>query len=257
MRDLGPLGHCLVEDEGATLRSAQRRRVSLLISVTLQAAVLGALLLIPLLMNGERLSATVLVWPIPPPNVRGPEGNPRKERPTPPRGTSDSKKGPLDGFQPKFIPPVAPPINDLGDANQDSSSNPPGTPQGPGVPGGTGDPDASAAPFWASAPPMPAPPSEHPRRIKVSVIDPGRIIHRVQPVYPPLAKQAGVQGEVKLRAVIGTNGTVREVVPVSGHLLLIAAAKDAVQQWRYQPTLLNGQPVEVETQITVVFVLGR
>jgi len=73
----------------------------------------------------------------------------------------------------------------------------------------------------------------------------------------PLAKQTGLQGTVVLRALIGTDGAVREVQLVSGPYLLGQAAMDAVLQWRYQPTLLNGQPMEVETRITVIFTLNR
>ena len=79
---------------------------------------------------------------------------------------------------------------------------------------------------------------------------------RVQPVYPVLARQSGIQGVVVLHAIIDRDGRVSELRVISGHPLLVKAAIDAVNQWRYQPTLLNGQPVEVETTITVSFVLG-
>lgn len=79
---------------------------------------------------------------------------------------------------------------------------------------------------------------------------------RAQPVYPVLARQSGIQGVVVLHAIIDRGGRVSELRVISGHPLLVKAAIDAVNQWRYQPTLLNGQPVEVETTITVSFVLG-
>jgi protein TonB len=79
---------------------------------------------------------------------------------------------------------------------------------------------------------------------------------RVQPIYPALGVQAHIQGNVVLHAIIAMDGRVVELQVISGHPLLVKAAMDAVSQWRYQPTLLNGQPVEVETTITVSFVLG-
>jgi protein TonB len=82
-------------------------------------------------------------------------------------------------------------------------------------------------------------------------------VRRVEPKYPPLARQTRLEGTVRLRAIVGTDGRVREVEMLSGHALLAQAAMDAVLQWRYRPTLLNGRPVDVETQITVVFVLNR
>jgi protein TonB len=78
-------------------------------------------------------------------------------------------------------------------------------------------------------------------------------IVKVQPVYPPLAKQARIQGVVILEAIIGKDGAVTEVKVISGHPLLQQAAIDAVSQWKYKPTLLNGEPVEVVTTVTVNF----
>lgn len=82
------------------------------------------------------------------------------------------------------------------------------------------------------------------------------LIRRVVPVYPTIAKKAQVAGAVVLHVIIGKNGSVQEVQVVSGPPLLIRAATDAVRQWRYKPTLLNGQPVEVDTTVTVIFALG-
>lgn len=83
------------------------------------------------------------------------------------------------------------------------------------------------------------------------------MLRRVNPVYPPLAKSARIQGTVALSAIIGKDGRIAELTVVSGHPMLIQAALGAVQQWQYKPTLLNGTPVEVATQINVVFTLGR
>ncbi|HTS38154.1 MAG TPA: energy transducer TonB [Candidatus Solibacter sp.] len=97
-----------------------------------------------------------------------------------------------------------------------------------------------------------------PQRVRISQgVTRGLLIHRVEPVYPPLAKSARVQGEVVLSAVIDKNGEIQNLQLVSGHPMLVPAAMAAVKQWRYKPYLLNGQPVEVETTINVSFVLTQ
>jgi TonB family protein len=83
------------------------------------------------------------------------------------------------------------------------------------------------------------------------------LIRQTKPVYPPLAKMARVQGTVRFNAVIGTNGAVKELHVVSGPPLLENAAIDAVQKWLYEPTLSNGEPVEVRTTIDVNFALDQ
>lgn len=82
------------------------------------------------------------------------------------------------------------------------------------------------------------------------------LVQQIKPHYPPLAVQARIQGTVVLQAVIGKDGKVHELQLVSGHPLLAPAAMEAVKQWRYRPYLLNGEPVEVDTQINVNFTLG-
>ena len=91
---------------------------------------------------------------------------------------------------------------------------------------------------------------------RVSRMMEGDLLQRVQPVYPSLAKQAHIQGQVILRAVINRDGMIQNVEALSGHPMLVQAAIDAVKQWRYRPYCLNGETVEVETQITVNFALS-
>jgi protein TonB len=90
----------------------------------------------------------------------------------------------------------------------------------------------------------------------VSHLSEANLLHKVQPIYPPIARQARVQGAVELRAIISKNGTIENLVVVRGHPMLSAAAIEAVRQWRYRPYLLNGEPIEVETEITVNFLLS-
>jgi protein TonB len=84
----------------------------------------------------------------------------------------------------------------------------------------------------------------------------GNLIRRVEPVYPPLAKNARIQGSVVLVAVISKAGTIDNLHALSGHPMLVPAALAAVSQWRYRPYILNSEPIEVETQITVNFYLA-
>jgi periplasmic protein TonB len=83
------------------------------------------------------------------------------------------------------------------------------------------------------------------------------LINRVTPMYPPLARQTRISGTVRLHALIAKDGTVQQLEVISGHPLLVQAALDAVKQWRYRPTLLNGEPVEVDTTIDVIFTLNQ
>lgn len=85
----------------------------------------------------------------------------------------------------------------------------------------------------------------------------GNLIHRVDPQYPVIARQAGVQGTVVIKAIISRDGAIEREELLSGSPLLGNAALDAVRRWKYRPYYLNGEPVEVETQITVNFVLNR
>ena len=84
----------------------------------------------------------------------------------------------------------------------------------------------------------------------------GYLVKQAQPVYPHMAQIAGVQGDVVLQAMIDREGNIVQLQAVSGHPMLVPAALDAVRQWRYRPYRLNGEPVEVETQITVRFILS-
>lgn len=94
------------------------------------------------------------------------------------------------------------------------------------------------------------------RPLVISHIMEGNLVHKVQPDYPPLARQARIQGAVVLQAVISREGMIENLQALSGHPMLVPSALTAVRQWRYRPYFLNGEPVEVETQVTVNFVLG-
>jgi protein TonB len=96
-----------------------------------------------------------------------------------------------------------------------------------------------------------------PSIVRVTHLDPAMLIRRVEPVYPTLPRQTGREGRVELRAIIGTDGTVSSLQFLDGDSMFYQSALDAVRQWRYKPTLLNGRAVEVDTHITVIYKLNR
>jgi len=132
-----------------------------------------------------------------------------------------------------------------------------------GVDGGTGDgrrggvwgslndslSHVAAPPVLASAPSVPV--------FRTSRLMEGNLIRRVQPVYPPLARSARIQGAVVLFASISKAGTIDHLRVITGHPMLVPAAIEAVSQWHYRPYILNNEPIEVETQITVNFLLSE
>lgn len=109
-----------------------------------------------------------------------------------------------------------------------------------------------APPKLAEKPPVPATPVRVGGKVQAA-----KLINQVSPIYPPLARQARISGAVRLEAVISRDGRIKSLRVSVGHPLLAQAALEAVRQWVYQPTLLNGEPVEVLTQIEVNFKLGE
>jgi protein TonB len=108
-----------------------------------------------------------------------------------------------------------------------------------------------------SSTPVAVPKVATPQRVRVSQgVSSGLLIRRVQPNYPPLARQARIQGTVILHAVISKDGSITGLQLVSGHPMLAPAAIEAVKQWKYKPYLLNGEPVEVDTEVQVNFTLA-
>jgi protein TonB len=126
----------------------------------------------------------------------------------------------------------------------------------PGIP--FGDPAGAAA--VPVKPPAPRVIDKHetsgPVRVSSGLVN-ANLVKRVQPVYPVIARMNHIQGVVEFTAVISREGAIEKLQLKRGHPLLVNAAKDAVLQWRYRPTILNGQPVEVVTDIIVNFTLNE
>lgn len=127
-----------------------------------------------------------------------------------------------------------------------------------GVPGGVpGGQMGGVIGGIISSTPMAVPKVATPQRVRVSQgVSQGLLVKRIQPNYPPLARQARIQGTVVLQAEISKDGSIQNLHLISGHPMLAPAAIEAVKQWKYKPYLLNGEPVEVETQVQVNFTLS-
>ncbi len=127
-----------------------------------------------------------------------------------------------------------------------------------GVPGGVpGGQMGGVIGGIISSTPVAVPKVATPQRVRVSQgVSQGLLVKKVQPNYPPLARQARIQGTVVLRAVISKDGAIEGLTLVSGHPMLAPAAIEAVKQWKYRPYLLNGEPVEVDTEVLVNFTLS-
>jgi len=214
---------------------------SVAVSATIQAVILGVLILIPLLYTEvlpKAMLNTFLVAPAPPPP------------PPPPQ--------PVVKVAPKVInlqKMVAPTVIPKNVAMVKEEAPVVYTNNGEGVNGGTGNMLGGLIGSGPAAPPPPPPAA--PQRIRVGgQVEAASLVNKVEPQYPPIAKTAHVAGTVVLHAIIGKDGAIRELQFVSGPPLLMKAAMDAVKEWRYKPTMLNGEAVEVDTTVDVVFSLG-
>ncbi|HEY1464677.1 MAG TPA: energy transducer TonB [Terriglobales bacterium] len=129
----------------------------------------------------------------------------------------------------------------------------------PGVPWGdvhtSGNPLSEIAGTGMGARPVQQPPPDHPIMVSKGVME-GALLQKIVPTYPRVAMMTHTEGEIVMRAVISRTGTIENLQVISGSPFLSRAAIDAVRQWRYRPYELNGQPVEVETQIVVNFTLS-
>jgi periplasmic protein TonB len=214
-----------------------------------QFALIGVLILIPLIYTDalpKTQLMTFLVAPPPPPPPPPPPAAPVRVV----KMVSEVVNGQLRA--PTKIPQKIQMIKEE-EAPPDLGGGVPG-----GVPGGI--PGGSAGGVIGgilSTTPVAVPKVAAPQRVRVSTgVATGLLIRKVTPNYPQLAKQARIQGSVVLQAEISKDGTIQNLQLISGHPMLAPAAIEAVKQWRYKPYLLNGEPVAVETQVVVNFSLS-
>ena len=227
-----------------------RRSLTTLTSFGVQAVVVGLLMLIPILttvaLPPTRILPTPISWGAPPPPAPI-----HRERVTT-LNQSNFVNNVL--VAPPSIPPHVEQIEETTEPPQVSYNERAGVPGGTGV----GDRDGVWKSLGENRPtPTLAPPPSAPKSIfRTSIMLQGMLVHRVDPVYPSMARAAHVQGAVLLAAVISKDGMIENLRTISGHPMLVPAAIGAVSQWRYRPYVLNGETIEVETQITVNFILG-
>jgi protein TonB len=236
---------------------------TVILSFGIQLLLMGLLVILPMIYFDVLPSATLQSFlvapPPPPPPPPPPAAAPPKVVKVIPRQFDAGKL-----MAPKVIPKQIAQI-------KEEELPPPSS--GVGVVGGVAGGVAGGSPggvlggilggIASAAPPPPPPPKKEekpatPQRIRVGGnVQAANLINQVRPAYPPLAKQARISGTVELSAVIGKDGRVQDLKVVRGHPLLVQAALDAVKQWVYKPTLLNGEPVEVSTTIDVNFTLAQ
>ncbi len=237
-------------ESGGKLRSKQGATTA--VSFILQILLIGVLVLLPLVFTEalpKQQLMTFLVAPPPPPPP-----------PPPPAATPEIKvvkrTTELDNGELRTPTKIPKKIEMIKEDEPPPSTGVAGVVGG--VPGGVpGGAIGGVLGSVISSTPTAVPKVATPQRVRVSQgVSQGLLIHQVKPSYPPLARQARIQGVVVLQAVIGKDGAIQGLKVVSGHPMLAPAALEAVKQWRYKPYFLNGEPVEVDTTINVNFTLA-
>ncbi len=236
-------------------KSKTKTGLTVFISTVFQILLLGVMILIPLIYTEalpKAMLTTFLVAPPPPPPPPPPAAAPVQRIVKPMAKLMQSGKLQAPTAIPKQVTMIKeeeqPP--DMGAVGVTGGI--PG-----GIPGGQAGGVLGGIIGGVVGSNLPPPPKATPTRIRQGGnVQQAKLINQVRPVYPPLARQARIQGTVRLQAIIAKDGTVIQLEVLSGHPLLVQSALDAVRQWRYQPTLLNGDPVEVVTTVDVVFTLG-
>jgi protein TonB len=233
-------------------RGTPQQRWAALMSFGLQVALVTLLVGLPLFFTEALPIATTVVELPPVPHSAGPPLTQRASSHTPRTGAVSE----LFNNQLVF---VRVPTGKARTFNEEAAPVQPCV--GVCVDGSTGDRDGVNSLdgiFRGSekGPAIPVPPPTTPKQIRLSEVKEGMLIRKVTPAYPRIAMISRQQGTVLLHAIIGRDGTIQQLQAMSGPPLLIKAAMDAVIQWRYKPYKLNGEPVEVDTTITVTFKLG-
>jgi periplasmic protein TonB len=238
---------CLVEgDPAQEARGRRNKGRALFISIILQILVVTALVLFPLFSKGENIAGRAIFVPAVPYSPGRPHRT--QNTPQPPRGHTEACRF--------CAPPSTPNAVIEHDPSTSGDSGGPIGPEIPGVPGGPVIPGLPSTDANRQPPPPTRPHAPERLRMSEPVIN-AMLIHRVDPIYPPLSRQLRREGRVELHAIIAIDGTIQSLEVISGDPLFIQSALTAVREWRYRPTILDGQPIEVDTQITVIYTLNH
>ena len=241
------LNGCLLEGDAAFEKRTRRvKRRAILFSIVLQILVVAALILIPLLGKTENIASHVMT-PTVPYSPGAPTHSTARQHPRTTRTVclfcAPTRIPPTISMEDQRTPT---PVDDGNGLNI------------PGVPGG--DNIIGAPPNLNTAAPPRPPENETPRIVRQHTsegVQAAMLIRRIEPVYPALAIQTRREGRVELRAIIATDGSIQSLEVLSGDPFFLQSALAAVRQWRYRPTILNGQPIEIDTHITVIYTLSH
>jgi protein TonB len=240
----------LLEGDPAQQQATSKiRRRAIFLSVGLQSLAVTALVVFPLLSKGERIPVRIFV-----------------ERPPYRLGSPNPSSGPAGRLDPhstqpcffcKRLGPPGRPTGHVVDHGVTATGDDPGLGNRP-----FGDPNGvrGGIPLSQRTPKRPddidQPPKET-KRVVIGHIDPAYLKHRIEPQYPTMGIQLRRETRVELQAVIATDGSIQSLQVLSGDPLFFQSALDAVRQWQYSPTILNGRAVEVDTHITVIYTLNH
>jgi periplasmic protein TonB len=225
---------------------------SLSVSLAVHAVVLCLLVVVPLIFFNALQAQELLTFLVEPP------APPVQPPPSPPVKTASAVRQtktttPYD--VPRTIPNGVPPADDAGAVPFDPGGIIAAIPgiSGFGQTGGMGKgvEGLLTDPLVVSDPPKP--PGKKPAPIRVGALESSKLIYKVNPIYPVIAVKAHIMGTVILEAGVDEEGGISAVKVLSGHPFLVDAAVQAVKQWKYSPTILNGEPVPVIATITVIF----
>jgi protein TonB len=240
-----------------------RRPLMVLVGAAFEAALIGVVILVPLLfvetLPERGLFKALMLAPVP---MAPPAPPPPMIAKRVPRATAVTRKfDPAVLVSPVVVPKEVAIISEAPALQTDFVVG--------GVPGGIPGVGGAGAGFMSGGLPMAAPPPPPPSKVVAAAapsepkqitvggdVEAAMLLQQVRPVYPAMARAARIAGNVRLKAVIGTDGRIKNLIAVSGHPMLVDAAMNAVRQWVYKPTVLDGMLVEVNTEIVVRFGLA-
>jgi protein TonB len=240
-----------------------RRPWMVLAGAAFEAALIGVVILVPLLfvetLPERGLFKALMLAPVP---MAPPAPPPPMIAKRVPKAAAARRFNPAVLVSPVVVPKDVAIISEAPALQADVATG--GVPGGiPGVGAGGAGNGVFGTALAVAPPPPPPPPAKvvaaagGPKQIEVGGdVEAAMLLHQVRPAYPAMARAARITGTVRMKAVIGTDGTIKNLIAVSGHPMLVDAAMNAVRQWVYKPTVLDGVLFEVNTEIVVHFNLA-